>query len=370
MNDLEKANIIVAHCEQMGVNLCNGFDNWTTTAFALSTLGEAGRDLFHRLARMDEAYKEIENEKKFANAMRTNRRISFATFLHHAEQCGVNVRELLNRSEHAAHEFKERGKLPTVAVRRVAPAPVDNIPINLIERSQGTLNALCQYLCGLLGEHRVDEAVKRYRVGSTRQGETIFPQIDRNGNCRTAKVVAYDANSGHRIKERGADWLHSRWMKMQGKTSADYNLLQCLFGEHLLVQFPTATVCIVEAEKTAFLCSMIWTDVVWVATGGIQGFTEERLFPLATRKVLVFPDADAYACWQEKTHSISFASSWTFSNWSANEPEGSKRDIADIILEQIASEKQQSPEARLAELRRKNKAIDLLCSRFELVVVS
>ncbi len=368
MNDIEKANIIVSQCERRGINLCCDFESWTNIAFALSTLGEEGRPLFHRLACMDEAYKENENDKKFTNAMRTNKDINFATFIYHAKCNGVDVSSLKDDDTYSIERHRVKPQ------RRIQP--VDDIPINLIRRSTSAKNGLCDYLSAFVAQDSLSKAVSRYYVAGTRAGETIFPQIDAKGRCRTGKVIAYDSITGHRIKERGADWLHTRYCRKIRKEPSGYNLKQCLFGEHLLPQYPETSVCIVEAEKTAFVCSMVWPDSVWVATGGMQGFTEERLLPLATRRVVVFPDADATECWRGKAQCIPFARTWAFSNWAKDEAAGSKRDIADLMLGYIKQHPEvlhkhvPTPEEILAGMKRKNPAFGLLCEKLDLEIVA
>ena len=77
-------------------------------------------------------------------------------------------------------------------------------------------------------------------------------------------------------------------------------LTQCLFGEHLLPQHSDKTVALVESEKTAIICSAMMPQYLWLATGGKSGLTSERLSSLKGRKILVFPDIDAFKDWQQK----------------------------------------------------------------------
>ena len=83
-------------------------------------------------------------------------------------------------------------------------------------------------------------------------------------------------------------------------TSPDWQLTQCLFGEHLLPQHPDKTVALVESEKTAIICSAMMPQYLWLATGGKSGLTSEHLTSLKGRKIIVFPDIDAFKDWQQK----------------------------------------------------------------------
>ena len=51
-------------------------------------------------------------------------------------------------------------------------------------------------------------------------------------------------------------------------------------------------VAVVEAEKTAIICSERYPDFIWLAPGGLEALTPEALFPLRERKVILFPDTD------------------------------------------------------------------------------
>ena len=155
--------------------------------------------------------------------------------------------------------------------------------------------------------------------------------------CRTGKVMNYGAD-GHRIKGQidAVDWLHARLMKKQGKQASDFHLRQCLFGEHLLPKRPKDVVCLTESEKAAIIASIVFPKFVWVSCGGKQGITPERCKPLAGRDVIVYADADATAEWKEKIKKLDYCRSISLSDWAKNEPQGSKRDIADLILEDKA----------------------------------
>jgi len=52
------AEYITSQCEMRNINLCGNFEDWTKVAFSLADLGEDGRSLFHRLAGLDERYRQ------------------------------------------------------------------------------------------------------------------------------------------------------------------------------------------------------------------------------------------------------------------------------------------------------------------------
>jgi len=327
MQNISIAEYIVRQCEMRGINLCGNFEDWTKVAFSLADLGEQGRPLFHRLASLDEHYRQRENDSKFTNALRTASRIKFGTLLYMAKNAGINLADIKATAQEWHRPIR-------IAPQRREKPRVDYLPIELVQGAEIGRNTLVlDVLCYYFDLQDVLDACNAYLIRSTPQEETVFPQIDVQGRLRTGKIIAYGAD-GHRIKERHADWLHSRYMKALGKTARDFHLQQCLFGEHLLKDRPTAAVGLVEAEKTAVICSLAFPDVVWLATGGKMNLNADRCKCLAGRDVIIYPDADATEEWRERSKALTFCRGVKVSDWARNEPQNSKRDLADVIIEE------------------------------------
>ena len=163
---------------------------------------------------------------------------------------------------------------------------------------------------------QVDAALKRYHVGGTPDGATLWWQIDEQGRVHTGKAMQYNPLTGHRVKEQGfpVNWAHR--MRIYGEPT-DLIVPQCLFGLHLIDtrsvydnenvdenRYPLphregwgGSPCLVESEKTALILSLLCPDKVWLATGGKANFKEAMLWPLVGYDVEVYPDADALADW-------------------------------------------------------------------------
>ena len=129
--------------------------------------------------------------------------------------------------------------------------------------SHYSINPLYQYFCHVFGENETSRLFEMYRIGTSSKwgGATVFWQIDINGQVRTGKVMCYNAETGHRVKEPQAfvSWAHSE-LKLQ-----DFHLKQCLYGEHLLKN-SSSPVMLVESEKTAVVMSHFIPDYIWLAT--------------------------------------------------------------------------------------------------------
>ena len=90
------------------------------------------------------------------------------------------------------------------------------------------INPLYRYFCKVAGKEDTDRLFRLYRVGTSRMwdGATVFWQIDAKGNVRAGKIMGYDAESGHRVKEpfNQVNWVHSV------RKMPDFRMKQCFHG--------------------------------------------------------------------------------------------------------------------------------------------
>ena len=172
----------------------------------------------------------------------------------------------------------------------------------MIPPPSGT-NHLITYLRTMIPSTAIDRIITDYRIASTPDQAIIFLQLDAAGQCRTGKIMHYNPSTGKRIKDETIpsriNWLHTT-LKRRHQLPKDWQLTQCLFGEHLLPQHPDKTVALVESEKTAIICAALMPQYLWLATGGKSQFNN-RLTSLKGRKIIAFPDIDAYHDWLRRT---------------------------------------------------------------------
>ena len=159
-------------------------------------------------------------------------------------------------------------------------------------------NHFIAYLNSLFGVEVASGLISKYFIGTSKKwrGATIFWQIDISGKIRTGKIMLYNPDTGKRIKE---PFNHIDWVHKTIKTH-DFNLKQCLFGEHLMND-RTNPVAIVESEKTAIIASVYFPQFIWIATGGKENLTIERVRVLEGRNVVLFPDISGYDKWLKKS---------------------------------------------------------------------
>ena len=268
------------------------------------------------------------------------------------------------------------------------PTAIGYIPIHYVEKSKSVQSNFFRFLSTLLGNYygsKSQEVLNRllgeYRLGATREGAVIFWQIDKNGKVRTGKVMQYNPEDGHRIKaEQGAaiNWIHSI-LKKQKVLPEDWQLSQCLFGEHLLSLYPDKVVVLVESEKSAIIGSAIFPNYVWLATGGKSQMKEEKISVLSGRTVLLFPDADGYTEWKQRAESMTYCKaivSDLIEKHATPKQKADHIDIADWIIFQIQEGKLMSTANHLVEAEKilqrmikKNPVLQKLIDELDLVLV-
>lgn len=233
----------------------------------------------------------------------------------HINSCGYRYtpKEYFRDNPAVKEKLNERerfGGTPMVAKALAKPLPerkpqISFLPFDWVEQSMRRydINPLYRYFTKVMGKENVDKLFSLYRVGTSKRwgGATVFWQTDRDGNVRAGKIMGYDAETGHRVKEpfNQVSWVHSV------RKVPDFRMKQCLFGEHLLSDtsstISSKPVAIVESEKTALVAAHFIPDFIWLATGGIHGcFNSEAIQVLSGREVILFPDLKATEEWRQR----------------------------------------------------------------------
>lgn len=201
-------------------------------------------------------------------------------------------------------------------------------------------NSFARFLLNLFPEDTeiVEKAIKDYLIGTTKDGKTVFWQIDQNGNVRTGKIIAYDRASGKRRKDISPNWVHAELKKIN-RLKNDFNLKQCFFGEHLLRDEKEKPVAIVEAEKTAVIAAICFPQLVWIAAGAKQNLKCERLTNFGARKIILYPDADGFVLWREialkaRLEGAAVEVSNLLETYATNEQKANGFDLADYLIEE------------------------------------
>ncbi|MGJ8666719.1 MAG: DUF6371 domain-containing protein [Patiriisocius sp.] len=200
--------------------------------------------------------------------------------------------------------------------------------------SSNNLNYFIKYLASLWDLEIAYYLAEKYNIGTSKywKGATVFWQVDVKNNIRSGKIMLYNPTTGNRVKEpfNHITWVHK---VLQLKR---FNLEQCLFGEHLLLEDMNKPVAIVESEKTAIIASIYLPEFIWLACGSLNNLNEARTRVLKGRDVVLFPDLNCYNLWNDKIPKLTpFANYRTSTLLRDNATESEKHkglDLADYLI--------------------------------------
>jgi hypothetical protein len=219
------------------------------------------------------------------------------------------------------------------------PRPVSYIDKANFEKSLGVnnTNTFTNFLIALFGKERAENLVNRYHIGTTKSGEIIFYQVDLQGNVRSGKVMKYNLTAStstscgqdcKRDKSVNPNWVHTK-LKLE-----NFNLSQCLFGEHLITD--NQTIAVVESAKSAVIASVYFPSFTWVSCEGKEGLGTGKLKVLKNKSVILFPDLGGFEKWSVRAKEMTFCKSVKVSDLlekvASEEDRASGLDIADYLL--------------------------------------
>ena len=229
---------------------------------------------------------------------------------------------------------------------------------------------------------RLPKMLNNYAIGVSRDGLTVFWQIDEQARVHTGKMMRYKAD-GHRDKDSqyNFDWVHSKLFRQRIYNEEEYDYETCLFGQHLLPFCPKAQIHLVESEKTALIMATYhggMTQHLWLATGGLQFFDRKHIQVLIDqgRDIVVYPDKDGSKAWAERTLQLIKETGYNklkvnptiISNrWRPED--GPKADIADITLREMEQNAKVIGVKVLNSMMDENPSVQLLVERLKLEIV-
>jgi hypothetical protein len=218
------------------------------------------------------------------------------------DKCGYHYppRQYFTDNGHKQYTIPKAYK-KTMATKQILPTYIDPA---IVESSfkHFNNNHFITYLNTLFGAEITNTLLKTYPIGTSKywQGATVFWQVDSRGNVRTGKIMLYNPIMGKRVKE---PYNHITWAHSVLK-QPNFTLKQCLFGEHLITQYPNKPIAIVESEKAAIIASVYMPNYNWLATGGAKNLNKERFSPLQGKKIVLFPDVNQYDKWKQTAENI------------------------------------------------------------------
>lgn len=146
------------------------------------------------------------------------------------------------------------------------------------------------------------QMINLYHLGSVDHRWVVYPYIDVDCRLRSMKTIRYYVD-GHRARSKSAVSSLHALLKEEAILPAQWKEHRCVFGEHLLRAYPNNPVIIVESEKTAIVCAMLFPSYLWLATGGcdhVNTLAKIKAY-LNAHTTYILPDKGQYNNWCRDT---------------------------------------------------------------------
>jgi hypothetical protein len=204
----------------------------------------------------------------------------------------------------------------------VMPGQHEETPVRYVPRAEYELYLqneksrcpLFTWMESFWGRKRVEQVWDKYGVTSDYKGNVVFWYMDVEGRICYDKVMKYGFD-GHRDHNFGGSRHY--------KTSDGYTA-RPFYGNNLLHDWDgESDLFLVESEKTALICAIVFPEYTWISCGG-----KSNLKNIDERFVLI-PDMDAVQEWTENKGEAKICEWWA--GYEVNE----KDDIADLIMRRV-----------------------------------
>ena len=298
-----------------GIHLADNRKEWLQLMMSMAGGGVRLLEPFLLLASMaGRKFKERENRREFLKAVRKSSDVGLKYFIDRCRENGIEPNDYLapaaladsnqswsswrqnnNQTNHNHQQpttMQPFTTLPTAnTIKRI-----DYKWVEKFKQGQDSSFHRSVVASGLLTAEELQAASEIFHLGTTKDKRVVYWQIDAEGRVRDGKLMAYDERC-HRVKpgehdtRRSVSWAGYEFRQC-GLLDRNWEATHCLFGLHQLNSRPDDMVCIVEAEKTAVICSQKFKDSIWMAAGGLEQLNVEKLRPLIGRQVILYPDTD------------------------------------------------------------------------------
>lgn len=305
------------------------------------------------------------------------------------EKCGYHKKpkEWFNEHPTIKTDYKCIKPMPQVTAN-----PISYIPLKYIgERAKTRNSDFVYFLFSLFDWETIKKIIDPYFIGCTEDRAVVFPQIDEQGRCQTAKVQKYNKETG---KRQGVYLFHGD-KSIKPYLPNPYHLQMCLFGLHLIRSKNNVgkTVCICESEKSAIIAAGCMPEHIWMASDALDWLNVDKLKPLRSWNIVLFPDTSttglAFKKWTKiadeatKAGLLVTVSTMLEDNCTDEEKENGY-DLGDYLIDRLLMVKQKpivsitmtgkSPEPQdqsniLSDMINKNPAVTALINTFDCIEV-
>lgn len=222
------------------------------------------------------------------------------------------------------------------------------IPLEILQKSRAgyNKNSFVRHLNNLFDEPTVSKLISTYHLGTSDgrwPGACVFWFIDIAGRIHAGQVKLFNA-AGHTEsydsegeKRKCTTWVHSilkkklspvpSWLSQYDEQEGK---ISCLFGEHL-IKNSSKPFAIVEAPATAIVASVYLPQYTWLAAGALKYLNARRCEALKGKRVVLFPDLNAFDDWKIKADELGFECSNLLEENANDEDKAKGLDLRDYL---------------------------------------
>ena len=204
----------------------------------------------------------------------------------------------------------------------------------------------------------IEKVIELYHLGTIQdgylKGAVTFPYFERLDQIRAVQIIQYDKDNHRKrihwidkyapvINKYNKDWLE-KYAENEGKVT-------CLFGAHLIHEYPNNPIAIVESAKSAIVATLYYglpekdsKKMIWLGAFSRDALSLHKCKILSGRAVYLIPDlsmdGSTYRVWKEKSEAFKRAMPTTrfkivdTFEIKANQPDRDKGlDIADYLVQ-------------------------------------
>jgi hypothetical protein len=256
------------------------------------------------------------------------------------DKCNYHFKpkHFFDANSHLKPSYKPQQWKPKPPPKQMFTIPIEQLDATLCHYDK---NNFALILNNLFGFDAMVSLLTLYEIGTSKKwnGANIFWQIDANGIVRTGKIMLYNIDTFKRVKQ---PYDHINWVHKGLINKDTHELRQCFFGEHLINQFKSKPIAIVESEKTAVICSHFMPQYNWLGAGNINGLSIDKFKILQGRKVILFPDLNkGFEIWQQKANEFKNIAEVSISDYleriATPEQKNNGLDLADYLINSVGS---------------------------------
>jgi len=158
------------------INLCPNYNDWVAIAFSIASQGQNYESAFLKIASVDKTYKEKQSLQLFRSGLRKSERNTLGTLINACKIHGIDYTRFYLKSfmENNTNIEKPVPKPLSERILTISKAPINFLDTDLVTQSFYPYNNLLHFLSSVFDKANVEETARLYRIGSCKDGSTIF----------------------------------------------------------------------------------------------------------------------------------------------------------------------------------------------------